>query len=143
MLNKFYIVAEKKDKPLISNVIDKQNTTISQCVEYMKKIEECCIDERSIRPIVPESFHIDTDWFESIKDRYIMSSHSARLRECIKAIKNTEVYSVSRDFNLQYEKNNLIVVGDLGTGKTHSVVNQIECELRKNNVVKRDIIDYK
>lgn len=134
MLKKYSLVADEKEKNILQGIIDKQSNIVEECIQYIESTISYLRDEDMNINNSDKDFYIDTEWFCDIEKDYSMSSHYNELKMCIKTIQDTEIYEFIQDINSEYQEKNLIIVGDLGTGKTHGVVNQIEYELERNNI---------
>lgn len=107
-------------------IIDKFNINCS-CVKEFLKNENVKFDYE-------DDFYIKTEWFFKLYEKYKSLSIFKEMHNTINLINYSYKLGYLKKIKQEYNLKNLVIYGDLGTGKTHGVVNQVQKELSKNNV---------
>ena len=125
-----FINQDKKEK--LQKIYDEQSKKIKELNLYLLDIIENLKNENNKLMIRNKKFYIDNEWFYN--EEKTMSMHYNKIKQHIEIIENININQFLKECEEDYLKKNLLIIGDLGTGKTHSVVNQIENELKENNI---------
>lgn len=133
LFGKFIDIIKDENKKKLQKIYEEHKKIIEDLNEYLKLLKEYYKNE-NIRIEFKDNFYIDTEWFYKLKNKYNMSIHYIKIKKYIELIENINLYKFLKKIKNEHSVRNLIVTGDLGTGKTHSVVYQIKKELEKNNV---------
>lgn len=108
-------------------IFEKTEKSINEVIQSLK-------DEKEIWNIDGEGLLIDTSFFESIEKEHNFYTHYRNLEESIKKINNINLKQYLKQIEDKYKTTVMIITGELGSGKTHGVVNQIEKEIAKKNI---------
>lgn len=133
IFEKYVDIFQGNKKEELQEIYDKQLIKIDEIISYLLDIITYLKNENNKLFIRNKRFYIDTEWFYSLK-KDIMSTHYNKLKQSIEIIENIDINKFFYNCEKDYLEKNLLIIGDLGTGKTHSVVNQIENELKRNNI---------
>ena len=126
-------ILNNDQKEKLKEIYNKQYNMIEEMNLYLLDIINCLKNENEKLIIKNKKFHFDTEWFYKLEKR-IMSMHYNKMKQYIEIIENININQFLKECEQEYLKKNLLIIGDFGTGKTHSVVNQIENELKRNNI---------
>lgn len=139
-LNEYLLIFEKyleilknDEKEEIEKIYNEHSKKIKDISMYLLDIIKCLKNENNNFIVKNKKFNIDTEWFYNLK-KESMSIHYNKMKQNIEIVEKVDVNQFLEECEEDYSKKNLLIIGDFGTGKTHSVVNQIENELKKNNV---------
>lgn len=139
-LNEYLLIFEKyleilknDEKEEIEKIYNEHSKKIKGISMYLLDIIKCLKNENNNFIVKNKKFNIDTEWFYNLK-KESMSIHYNKMKQNIEIVEKVDVNQFLEECEEDYSKKNLLIIGDFGTGKTHSVVNQIENELKKNNV---------
>ena len=133
MVKKYADVVKENKKEEYQIICDEQEKIINELDNYLDSIIEYLKNENIKLKIEKRSFLIDTEWFYRLEKKH-MSMYQIRLKENVENVESIDIDKYLRKIEYEYNRNNLIIMGDLGTGKTHAVVNQIQNELKRDNI---------
>ena len=133
VFEKYLEILNNEEKEKLKEIYKEQSKKIEEIHLYLLDIIKCLKNENNKLIIRNKNFYIDTEWFYNLEKK-LMSMHYNKMKQHIEIIENINVNEFLKECEEDYLKKNLLIIGDFGTGKTHSVVNQIENELKRNNI---------
>lgn len=131
ILKKYLEIENQKEN--LQKIYTEQYEQIKEITEYLLEIIEYLKNENKNIITRNKFFYLDTEWFYNL-DRNPMSMHYSKMKESVEKIENIDINEFFEEFENDYSLKNLLIIGDFGTGKTHSVVNQIENEFERKNI---------
>lgn len=133
MFEKFMQIKNYDIRNKLEKIYNQQTKEIEEMIQHLLNIIKYLKNENIYLIDKTRSFNIDTAWFYNI-EKDIMSMHYNKMKEYIEIIEDIDINQFLKQCEDEYFKRNILVIGDFGTGKTHSIVNQIEKELERKNV---------
>lgn len=133
IFEKYLEILNTDEKEKLKEIYNEQSEKIEDINLYLLDIIKYLRNENNKLIIRNKKFYLDTEWFYNLEKKS-MSMHYNKMKQNIEIIENINVNQFLKECEEDYFKKNLLIIGDFGTGKTHSVVNQVENELRKNNI---------
>ena len=133
VFKKYIDILKGEKREELKKIYDKQLIETDEIISYLLDILKYLKNENYKLIIKNKSFYIETEWFYNL-EKDIMSMHYNKLKQNIEIIENIDINNFLYECKKEYLEKNILIIGDLGTGKTHSIANQIEKELRKNNI---------
>ncbi len=133
LFEKLIEVVDEEDKTNVTSIYEQQKEQLLGINEYFCVLKEYLKNENT-KIEFKEVDIIDTEWFYKLNKNYNNSMHYEKMRRIIELVETTNLNKLIRQIRNDCAITNLIIVGGLGTGKTHSVANQVEKELQNENV---------
>ncbi len=134
LFEKFIDIIKDEDKQKVKKIYKEHKKIIKNLNEYIGIVKEYLKNE-NIKIEFTEDFYVDTEWFYNLKNKYNMLIHYSKMEKAIELIETINLNRFLKKLKNEQNITSLIVTGDLGTGKTHSIVNQVKKELERNNIV--------
>ena len=133
MFEKYIQIKNDDIRKKLEEIYNEQTKEVEEINQHLLNIIKYLKNENVNLIEKTKSFYIDTEWFYNTK-KDIMSMHYNKMKEYIEIIEDIDINQFIKQCEDECFKRNILVIGDFGSGKTHSIVNQIEKELERKNV---------